>query len=397
MRILTLATLYPNPSQPNFGIFVARQAQHLHRLPDTDVTVINPVSLPPFPLSRLQRFRYAARLSGDGIEAQPGDCPPIHRVAFQSMPGMAARNNAASIARAVMPLAKKLHAAQPFNLIDAEFFYPDGPAAALIADALGVPYTIKARGADIHYWGIQTASAKQILPAAQGAAALLAVSQALADDMAALGMARDKIHVHYTGCDQQRFHPDAERTIPLPFADNTPYAITVGALIARKNPHLIIEALQAVPDMHHVFVGDGEERERLERQAAALALTERVHFLGAVPHDSLPGLLAGASMLVLPSQSEGLANAWVEALACGTPIVISEAGGARELVTSDVAGRIVAQQPDAIAEAMRALLDQSPDPQQVRGSVTHFTWERNAEELRAIFARVSALDGQPSG
>ncbi|MEM1131437.1 MAG: glycosyltransferase [Pseudomonadota bacterium] len=386
MRILTLATLYPNPSKPNFGIFVARQTEKLASLPDMDVTVVNPVSLPPFPLSRLQRFRYAAQLSGDsGASADKGG-PPIHRIAFQSMPGMAARNNAASITRAVIPLAKKLHAAKPFDLIDAEFFYPDGPAAALIAKELGIPYTIKARGADIHYWGAQSASLKQILPAAEGATALLAVSEALAKDMAALGMDRSKIHVHYTGCDQERFHPNAEHSIALPFAEDTPYAITVGALIPRKNPHLIIEALKAVPDLHHVFAGDGEERERLEKQAADLGLAERVHFLGSVPHDALPGLLAGAKMLVLPSQSEGLANAWVEALACGTPIVISEAGGARELVSSSMAGRIVDQTPEAIASAMQELLVQPGDPEAVRNTVARFTWERNAEELKGIFS-----------
>lgn len=391
MRILTLATLYPNPSKPNFGIFVARQTQHLHALPDTDVTVINPVSLPPFPLSRLQRFRYAAQLAGDTDDAGANAShPAIHRVTFQSMPGMAARNNASAIARAVIPLAKKLHAQRPFDLIDAEFFYPDGPAAALIAEALGIRYTIKARGADIHYWGQQAASQKQILPAAQGAAALIAVSGALAEDMAALGMARGAIYVHYTGCDQQRFHPDAALQVSLPFADGTPYAITVGALIPRKNPHLIIAALSRLPALHHIFVGDGEERERLEKQAADLGLEERVHFLGSVPHDALPGLLARARMLVLPSQSEGLANAWVEALACGTPVVISEAGGARELVNSPVAGRIVEQHPAAIAAAMQALLDQPDDPQAVRETVAQFTWERNASELRAIFAKAIA-------
>ncbi|WOE74280.1 glycosyltransferase [Alterisphingorhabdus coralli] len=386
MRILTLATLYPNPSKPNFGIFVARQTEKLASLPDIDVTVINPVSLPPFPLSRLQRFRYAAQLSGDsGAPADKGG-PPVHRIAFQSMPGMAARNNAASIARAVIPLAKKLHARQPFDLIDAEFFYPDGPATALLAKELGIPYTIKARGADVHYWGAQPASLKQMLPAADGAAALLAVSEALAQDMAALGMERDKIHVHYTGCDQERFRPDAEHSIAPPFADGTPYAITVGALIPRKNPHLIIEALKAVPGLHHIFAGDGEERERLEKQAVDLGLAERVHFLGSVAHDALPGLLADAKMLVLPSQSEGLANAWVEALACGTPIVISEAGGARELVRDPLAGRIVNQTPEAIAAAMQELLAQPSDPEAVRKTVAKFTWERNAEELRAIFA-----------
>ena len=70
----------------------------------------------------------------------------------------------------------------------------------------------------------------------------------------------------------------------------------------------------------------------------------------------------------MPSVSEGLANAWVEALACGTPIVISDAGGAAELVTSPLAGRIVERTPPAIAEA--------------GGDVGgRFDWDRNGREL----------------
>jgi teichuronic acid biosynthesis glycosyltransferase TuaC len=58
-------------------------------------------------------------------------------------------------------------------------------------------------------------------------------------------------------------------------------------------------------------------------------VAERVGFLGAVPHEDLPALYCAADVMALPSASEGLANAWVEALACGTPIAISDVGGAR--------------------------------------------------------------------
>jgi glycosyltransferase involved in cell wall biosynthesis len=85
--------------------------------------------------------------------------------------------------------------------------------------------------------------------------------------------------------------------------------------------------------------------------------------------------------MVLPSASEGLANAWVEALACGCPLVISDAGGARELVTRPEAGRIVSRDPQAIADAVRELIGSAPPREAVAACAARFSWEANAAAL----------------
>jgi glycosyltransferase involved in cell wall biosynthesis len=87
--------------------------------------------------------------------------------------------------------------------------------------------------------------------------------------------------------------------------------------------------------------------------------------------------------MALASSSEGLANAWVEALASGTPIVIPDAGAAREVVTEPAAGRIVAREPAAVAQGIAAVLSQPVDPGATQATVDAFSWERNALELRA--------------
>jgi glycosyltransferase involved in cell wall biosynthesis len=87
--------------------------------------------------------------------------------------------------------------------------------------------------------------------------------------------------------------------------------------------------------------------------------------------------------MALPSASEGLANAWVEALACGRPIVISDVGGARELMDRPEAGRIVAREPAAIAQAIRELIDSPPDPAAIRETALRFTWTANSDALLA--------------
>ncbi|WP_174298336.1 glycosyltransferase, partial [Sphingomonas bacterium] len=116
----------------------------------------------------------------------------------------------------------------------------------------------------------------------------------------------------------------------------------------------------------------------------------RVRLVGAVPHGELPRLLAAADAMALASSSEGLANAWVEALACGTPVVVTDAGGARELVTGPAAGRVAGRTSAAFAEAIAALLAHPPDPADVRAMAARFTWTANAVALRDHLAGLVA-------
>lgn len=386
MRILTLATLFPNAARPNFGIFVERQTATLAAREDIDVTVISPQAVPPWPLSRHARYRATAALP----QHERWHGLDVYRPPFLHIPGVGAHWQPSLLARAVLPLARRLHREQPFDLIDAEFFYPDGPAARIIAQALGIPYSVKARGADIHYWGHNAKTRDMVRQAGRDAAGLLAVSQALKDDMVALGMPGDAITVHYTGCDQQRFAPQDGTALRAELGIAGRMLISVGALIARKRQNLIIEALPMLPDATLVLAGAGEAEAGYRALAARLGVEARVVFAGSLPHDELPRWLAAADVMVLPSRSEGLANAWVESLACGTPIVICDAGGAAELLTDPDAGRIVEPDPAALAAAIGDVLETRRDPMAVRACVAQFSWTRNADELHRHFTRMLA-------
>jgi glycosyltransferase involved in cell wall biosynthesis len=340
------------------------------------------------------RYRALARAAVDGIERRVN----VHRPTFPLIPRYGALLNPRLVARAVLPLARRLHAEQPFDLVDAQFFYPDGPAAARIAAALGLPLAIKARGADIQYWGTRGYALKRMRAAAGQASALLAVSEALANDMAALGFPEEKIRLHYTGLDRDLFHPldriECRRRASAHFGfelpAGAPLLATVGALIPRKGQAFVIRALADLPDAHLLLVGKGEDEAKLRELASGPGLAGRVHFLGSLDHTLLPVVLSAADALVLPSASEGLANAWVEALACGCPLVIGDAGGARELLTSPEAGRIVARDPAAIANAVRALLAAPPDRETVAATVERFSWPAHAEALDEIYSGLIA-------
>ncbi len=390
-HVLSLSTLFPNAANPRFGTFVARSLEALAARGEWRVTVINPIGVPPIALGR---YRALAKLPD--FEVVKGLA--IHRPHFTLVPRFGARLNAAAIAKAALPLIRRIHAEHPIDLVDAQFFYPDGPAAGWIAEQMGLPFSIKARGADIMFWSGKDYALEQMQTATARAAGLLAVSQELAGQMARLGMPPDKITVHYTGLDRDRFRPldhvglrsKLAGALGFDLPNGVPLLVTVGALIERKGQELAIGALASLPDARLILVGKGDDELHLRRLARDLKVDHRVHFAGSVDHDMLPVILSAADIMVLPTRSEGLANAWVEALACGTPVVTCDVGGARELIASDTAGRLVERNVDAIAAGIREVLANMPSPQAVAATVERFSWDNNAAELAAYYDRLTA-------
>jgi len=387
LRVLTLASLFPDSTRPVFGVFVERQTLGLAARADIDLTVIAPLGIPPWPLARHPRYRALAALP----RSETWKGLTVHRPRFPVIPGGNGLSSAALLARAILPLARRLHAEKPFDVIDAQFFFPDGPAAMRLARALGLPFSVKARGADIHHWGHQRWTAGEVRAAGEAADGLLAVSAAMKRDMVSLGMAEPKIRVHYTGVDLDAFRPGDRAALKAEMGlPPGPLVASVGALIPRKGQALLIDALVALPAATLALAGQGPDRAALEARARTRGVTDRVHFLGNLPHAALPRLLAAADVMALPSSSEGLANAWVEALACGTPIVISDAGGAAELLDRPEAGRIVPRDPVAIAAAIAALVAESPPPNDVRATAEGFTWAANSASLFDHLAGIAA-------
>ena len=307
----------------------------------------------------------------------------VHRPRFAHLPKIGAWTDIALLTRKLLPFLTRLRQDFAFDVIDAEFFYPDGPVAVALGAALGVPVSIKARGADIHYWGQHRATARAVAQAGQRANGLLAVSAALRDDMVALGMPREKIRVHYTGVDLSLFAPCDRATTRAALGINGPLMVSVGALIARKRHHLVVEALAQLPGVQLALIGRGELGGALVAQAERLGIGDRFHLLGPMPHAEIARWLGAADVMCLPSASEGLANAWVEALACGTPIVITDVGGARELIDRPAAGALVAPDPTAIAQAVSRLLAVPPPAADVRAVAERFTWQANCDALYA--------------
>lgn len=141
--------------------------------------------------------------------------------------------------------------------------------------------------------------------------------------------------------------------------DGRAVIVSVGRLVRGKAHRYLVDAMTIVARRHPnavlVLVGDGPERGRLEQQVRDLALTDRVRFAGTRP--DIPTLLAMSAVFVLPSFSEGIPIALIEAMAAGTPVVATAVPGSLDVVVDERHGRLVPP-GDAreIADAIGAVL-----------------------------------------
>lgn len=385
LRVLTLSTLFPDSSRPRFGPFVERQTLELAAHPDVDLRVMAPIGLPPWPIARLGNYPSLSALP----EREAWKGLDVFRPRFLHLPALGGRFDPGMMTKRLLPRLRELRDEFPFDVIDAQFFFPDGPAAVALGKALDVPVSIKARGSDIHYWGERSASRGQILSAGKAADGMLAVSSALKADMVAMGMPGERIRVHYTGVDLALFKPLDRAKARSALGVAGPLIVSVGTLSMRKGQGLLIDALPDLPGAALVLIGSGPDRKGYERQAIELGVADRVRFTGSIGHDEIAHWLGAADAMALPSVSEGLANVWVEALACGTPIVVTDVGGAREVVSTTDAGHLVAANTKAITQAIRDLLDHPRDPMAVRKHAERFTWDANASALYAHLASLT--------
>jgi glycosyltransferase involved in cell wall biosynthesis len=176
-----------------------------------------------------------------------------------------------------------------------------------------------------------------------------------------------------------------------------PVAVSVRRLTPRMGLDDLIHAWAALPqrraELH--IAGTGPDRERLERIAQELGLAERVHFLGAVADDRLPDVYRAADVCVAPSrQLEGFGLVALEALACGTPVVVSDSGGLPEAVAG-LSGELVvpAGDRDALARRLAAAFDGTqplPAADECRAYAERFSPARFVESHRALYAEALA-------
>ncbi len=221
----------------------------------------------------------------------------------------------------------------------------------------------------------------------------IAVSHEVARVLHAFGLPEDRLTVVHSVVDLARLDvaplPRAELGVP----ESAPLVVSAGALVGHKDHLNLVEAMAKVvarlPEARLRIAGEGPLRGRVEERIRALGLEHAIGLLGH--REDAPRLIRAGDVYVSSSWSEGLGTSILEALACETPVVAAQAGGAAEMVKPGETGYLVpSRDPEALAGAILASLENRDEARRMarngRSLIERdFVKERMVEGVLAVY------------
>jgi glycosyltransferase involved in cell wall biosynthesis len=260
----------------------------------------------------------------------------------------------------------------PVSAVHGYFAHVPTEVAAKAARRLGVPY-----GFSVHAVDARKVTRSDLADRARDAACVIACNPDVAGDLRRAGA---PVHLIPHGVDLERFTPT-----PPPNGEVLSL-LAVGRLVPKKGfPVLIDAASRLLAPFFLRIVGDGPDREALERQIAAAGLEDRVRLVGPRTHDDLPAEYASADIVVVPSvmdaagDRDGLPNVVLEAMSSGRPVIASDVGAVSSAVVDRRTGVLVPPgDAGALAGALEYLVDQ-PECRERLGREARARVERDFE------------------
>ncbi|MFH9613539.1 glycosyltransferase [Streptomyces pratensis] len=289
-------------------------------------------------------------------------------------------------------------------------FWMSGTAAMAGVRGLGVPViqtyhalgTVKKR----HQGAEDTSPPQRLATEAAIGSSCQRVLATCADEvaeLAAMGVARDRVSVVPCGVDPRHFAPVGAEAGA---SSGLRRLVAVGRLVRRKGFDRAIRALAEIPDAELVVAGGPPadllfaepEAERLRKVAEDHGVADRFTLLGSVPHGRMPALMSGADLVLSLPDYEPFGIVPIEAMACATPVVATAVGGHLDTVVDGVTGALVSPAADGdrdLAAGIRSLLD---DPVRMarygtagrQRVLAHYTWDRVADGVARVYSTVTA-------
>jgi glycosyltransferase involved in cell wall biosynthesis len=348
MRILIVTNLYPNPWQPHRAVFNRQQFAAMAKT--HAVRVISPVAWTD---------QFGASAQSDTVQSIYNDGITVDYPRFVFPPKVFRSWHGEFCHRSIRPAFQSAVKEFQPDVVLSSWAYPDAWAALKLSREAGLPMVAKVHGSDVLLLSNEGSRRRLTTDALRGADAVIAVSQQLADKTVDLGVEANRVHVVYNGIDPSIFFPgkaaEARQKLQL---SNEPLLLFVGNLAPVKNLPVLIDACAELRERNISFqcrlIGQGALQSELNRRIHAAGLDERMKLIGPRPLEELPDWYRAASLLVLPSRSEGIPNVILEALACGVPVVASRVGGIPEILPRQ--SLVDPNNPMALAEAIQDML-----------------------------------------
>jgi teichuronic acid biosynthesis glycosyltransferase TuaC len=392
--VVVFTNLFPHAGTPGAGLFIRERMFRVSK--SLPMVVVVPV--PWFPLQGLIR-RYRPHFRPPAPRSEVIDGVPIILPRFFSIPGMFRCLDGMFMAIACWPLLRRLQRAHPRIIIDAHFAFPTGYAGVVLGKWLGLPVTITMRGTEVSL-SADPCRRQRMTTALKRATRVISVSESLRQQAGALGADLSNVQVIGNGVDLARFHMEEAAAARARFgiAAGTPVLISVGGLVERKGFHRVIAVLPELmakhPGLLYLIVGgsspEGDMSASLRRQVTELKLDHVVRFLGPLPPDDVHWPLSAANVFVLATSNEGWANVFLEAMACGLPVVATNVGGNSEVVCRPELGTIF-EFGDArqLCNALDEALSRDWDRDAILGYASENAWDRRVADVLHVFREVA--------
>lgn len=395
LRVLAVATMFPNPRMPVHAQFVKQRLDALSR--KVDLVVVSPI--PWFPGEKaVSRYQNRAAIPSQ----DPQSTYPVYFPKYFSIPALFKPLEGFTLAWCLYRFIRayqRSHGSKPFDLIDCHLGFPEGFAGALAGKWLGLPHTVTLRGHDVNELYRYPVRIRQVIYGLKHSVRYFGVAQALVDAAIKLGAPREKGFRSANGVNSQRFFPvprsEARAHLGLPEGR---YMLSVSHLVARKGVDILLRAFAALkrqdfPDLRFIIVGkggeEGDAEPMLKKLALDLGVNDSVVWAGAVLNTELRWWYSSANVFCLASEKEGWPNVILESLACGTPVVAAATWGIPEIITSSEIGLLVKERtPEAFAQSIAEALVAPWSSDAISQYAASNTWDKVADGLVAHFHTV---------
>lgn len=268
------------------------------------------------------------------------------------------------MAGSLLPAAQDWHRQEPFDLVLGVSMLPDAEATVIVGAKLGLPVASLAVGSDVMVYPDRMPILwRRLYDTVQRVDLPIGVSESICARLAETGSCRRQPLCIYLSRDAAQFTPADKSQVRarLGWLADSIVAIYVGGLVETKGMSELTTAAEGLlkkhPRLKLVCVGDGPQRDRLAGLASRVGRADAVLPAGDVPPEDVPRYLQASDFFVLPSHSEGLPQAVLEAMNCGLPIVATRVGGVPEAVLDGQTGLLVdAKDVGQLRDAMERMI-----------------------------------------